>query len=70
MDKQVIFSNSDFLVKSEDSKVLDRYLDSTMLVIFEEKNSANSIELIGRTSIYKVKHDLQVTEQDCTKISF
>jgi hypothetical protein len=54
MEKQVIFSNSDFLVKSGDPKVLVGYLDSTMLVVFEGKNSANSIELIGRTPICKV----------------
>jgi hypothetical protein len=33
MKKQVIFHNSDFLVKSEDSKVLVGYLDSTMLEV-------------------------------------
>jgi hypothetical protein len=54
MEKQVIFSNSDFLVKSGDPKVLVGYLDSTMLVVFEGKNSANSIELIVRTPICKV----------------
>ncbi len=66
----ICFADGDFSVKSEDPKALVGYLDSTMLVVFEKKNSANSIELIGRTRICKVEHDLQVTGQDCTKISF
>ena len=58
MAKQLILTRSVFSVKPEDPKVLVAYLDSTMLVVFEKKTSANSTKLIGRTPICKIEYDL------------
>ena len=48
-----IFTNKDFLVKPEDSEVLPACSGSTMLVVFEGKDSENSSELILETPICK-----------------
>ena len=50
----VIFSDSTFSVKLQWPKVLSEGSTSTKSIVFEEKNSANSIELIRRTPWTKI----------------
>ena len=50
----VIFSDSTFSVKLQWPKVLIEGSTSTKSIVFEEKNSANSIELIWRTPCMKI----------------
>lgn len=50
-----IFTNKGFLVQPENPKVVLACPGSPMLVVFEGKSSANSIELIWRTPICKVE---------------
>ena len=50
----VIFSDSTFSVKLQWPKVLSEGSTSTKSIVFEEKNSANSIELIWRKPCLKI----------------
>ena len=50
----VIFSDSTFSVKLQWPKVLIEGSTSTKSIVFEEKNSANSIELIWRKPCMKI----------------
>ena len=52
--RPVIFSDSTFSVKLQWPKVLIEGSTSTKSIVFEEKNSANSIELIWRKPCMKI----------------